>query len=141
MLLCVRGHRAWQLRCCLAVWVAALLTIAPFARSSLPVYLAPAAPTSSVESLAAGDNSIAQAREPTTQLRPAQPSTLGVLSRLSSLDPPPGPPLIKTSLLRPGAPEKAVAAARASTGFGDDFGQVFHRSSVGTARTPTGPPA
>jgi hypothetical protein len=141
VLVCARGHTAWWLRCCLAVWFAALLAIAPFARPSLPVHLALVAPASSVQSLAAHDNSIAQAREPATRLRPAQPSTLGILSRLSSLNPPPGTPLIKTSLLGPGAPEEAVAAARRSTGFGGDLRQTFHRSSVGTARTPTGPPA
>jgi hypothetical protein len=132
-----RGHRTWQLRCCLAVCFAALLAIAPFTRPSLSVDLA-AAPAVSIEALGAQDE--AQGKQPATGLRPAQASNLGILSRLSLLETTLELPPVKSPLLRP-VPDQPVPAPSATTTFGGELRQAFHRSSVGTARTPTGPPS
>lgn len=135
-----RAHRGRQLRCCLAAWFVALLAVAPFARPTLPVDLA-ALPAASVESVAAHDDGMVEAKQPGAALRPAQPSTLGILSRLSLLETALGPPPLKASLFRPSAAGGPLLAPRATTAFGSEIGQVFQRSSVGTARTPTGPPS
>jgi hypothetical protein len=131
-----RGHRAWQLRCCFAAWLAALVAIAPFAKPLLPGGLAAAAafPDALV---AQGD---LQGEQPAAGLRPAPPATLGILSRLSLVDSALGLPPLKPSLLRPVA-EQPLPARHANTVPGGEPRTVFERSSVGTARTPTGPPA
>jgi hypothetical protein len=135
-----RAHRGKRLQRWLAAAFAVLLVIAPFTRASLTVHLAAVA-AASAEVIAPGDERIGQAKQPAAGLRPAKPSTLGILSRLSSLEPPPGLPPAKSSLIRPSAPAMALAALPATAAFGGDVGLAFHRSSVGTARAPTGPPA
>jgi hypothetical protein len=135
-----RAHRGERLQRWLAGGFALLLVIAPFTRASFTVHLA-AVVAASTEVTAVDDAWIAQAKQPAAGLRPAKPSTLGILSRPSSLEPPPGLPPVKSSLLRPGTLENARAATPATAAFGGDVGPAFHRSSVGTARTPTGPPA
>jgi hypothetical protein len=135
-----RAHRGERLQRWLAAGFAVLLVIAPFTRASLTVHLAAVA-AASAKAGAVGDERIGQAKQPAAELRPAKPSTLGILSRLSSLEPPPGLPPVKSSLTRPSAPEKTLAAMPATATSDGDVGLVFHRSSVGTARTPTGPPA
>jgi hypothetical protein len=131
-----RGHRAWQLRRCFALWLVALFAIAPFNRPSLPVELA--AVSAVPETLVAqGD---LQGDQPATRLRPAQPSTLGTPARLSAVETAFGLPPVKPPLLRPVA-EQPVAARHATMALGGEPRVVFERSSVGTARTPTGPPA
>jgi hypothetical protein len=122
-----------------AACFAVLLAIAPFARPSWTVDFAVAA--ASVESVSAYDDSSAQENQPAAGLRPAQPLTPGILSRLSSLEMTLGLPPVKSPLMRPNAPEEPLPRIRASTAFGGDLRKVFHRSSVGTARTPTGPPS
>jgi hypothetical protein len=131
-----RVHRAWQLRCCLAIWFAALLAIAPFTRPSLPVQLAAAAafPEAIV---AQGD---LEAEQPAAGLLPAQPAALGILSRLSLVETALGLPPVKPPLLRPVA-EQPLLARHADTVPGGEPRTVFERSSVGTARIPTGPPS
>jgi hypothetical protein len=121
----------------LAGWFAVLLAVAPFARPSVPIELA-AAPVASPEALVAHDD--AQGKKPAAGVRPAQPFTLGILSRLSLLETSLGLPPVKSPLLRPAADQPELARGPAPVLGGEPRG-VFQRSSVGTARTPTGPPA
>jgi len=131
-----RRHRAWQLRCCLAAWLAVLLAIVPFTRPSLPLQL--------VVVSAFPEALVAQAdlhgEQPAAGLRPAQPATLGILSRLSLFETALGLPPLKAPLLRPVA-EQPLPASHANMMHGGEQRVAFERSSVGTARTPTGPPA
>ena len=135
MLLDRGGRRGWQLRCCFAAWLAVLLAIAPFTRPSLPVQLA-AVSALSEALVAQGD---LQGEQPVAGLRPAQPATLGILSRLLLVETALGLPPHKPPLLRPIA-EQPLPAHHAHTMHGGEPRTVFERSSVGTARTPTGPP-
>jgi hypothetical protein len=132
-----RGHRAWQLHRCFALWLVALFAIAPFNRPSLPVELAAFSAAYPETLVAQGDP---QGDQPATRLRPAQPLTLGLLWRLSLLETAFGLPPVKPPLLRPVA-EQPVLARHATMALGAAPRLVFERSSVGTARTPTGPPA
>jgi hypothetical protein len=132
-----RGHGAWQLRCCLAACFAALLAIAPFARPSLPVHLAPPA-SGFPDALIAQDD--LDRDQPAAGLRPAQLATPGILSRLSLVETALGPLPVKPPLLRTAA-EQPLPTQGATTARRDEPRGAFERSSVGTARTPTGPPA
>ena len=134
-----RAHRGNWLHRWLAPWFVALLAVAPFARPSLPVESAALAAVA-VDSLIAPEDGSAQAKQPAAGTRPAQPLSLGILSRLSSVETALGLPPAKPPLLRPSAPEVPRGAGQAPTAFGD-LRQVFHPSSVGTARVPTGPPS
>jgi hypothetical protein len=120
----------------LAAWLAALLAVAPFARPLVPVKLA-ALPAASPEALVTQDH--AQGKKPAAGVLPAQLFTLGVLSRLARLDTTLGLPAVKPPLLRPAAHQPSPAL-QATTAPGGELRGVFQRSSVGTARTPTGPP-
>jgi hypothetical protein len=126
-----------MLQRCLAAGFAALLAVAPFARPSVPVDLA-AAPVAGPEALVAHDG--AEDQHPAAQLRPAQPSAPGILSRASLLEITLALPPVKPPLLRPVADPPALAL-QATTALGGESREVLQRSSVGTARTPTGPPA
>jgi hypothetical protein len=98
-------------------------------------------PVASAESIAAYDAGHARANQPAARLRPAPPPNLGVLSRLSLLETALGLAPVKSPLLRPNAAYHPLLAPQAAAGFGRDLANVFHRSSVGTARKPTGPPS
>ena len=91
-----------------------------------------------VDSLAAQDGGLVAGSQPLAGAQPDQPAMAGILARLSSFETPLGLPPSKASLLRLSAPDQRPGAIRPSTGFGTEA--VFDRSSVGTARTPTGPP-
>ena len=121
----------------LAAWLAALLSVAPLARPFVPIEVA-ALPASSPEGLVAQDG--AQSERPAAGVLPAQPLTPGILSRASLLETMLGLPPVKSSLVRPVA-DQPVSSLQATTAPGIDLRGVFQRSSVGTARTPTGPPA
>jgi hypothetical protein len=82
----------------------------------------------------------AEGKHPAAEVRPDQPFTLGILSRLSFLDTTLGLPPVKPPLLR-AAVDQPAPALQATTALGLDLRGVLQRSSVGTARTPTGPPA
>jgi hypothetical protein len=73
-------------------------------------------------------------------MRPAQPLALGILSRLLLLETTLGPPTDKPPLLRTTA-DQPVLALQPLTALGGELRSLFQPSSVGTARTPTGPPA
>lgn len=133
------AHRGKQLRSWLAVWFAALLAFAPVAHPSLP--LEPGASrAASVRSLDLRDQATARAEEPRSRLRPAQPSAPGVLSRLSLVETTFGLPPLKPQLAWFGAPDAPLVAPTTVAAYGGEIRGAFHRSSVGTARTPTGPP-
>jgi hypothetical protein len=131
-----RGHRAWQLRCCLAACIAVLLALTPFARPSLPVHLA--AVSSFPDALVAQAD--LQEEQPAARLLPAQPATPGILSRLLLVEGTLGLPPVKPPLLRPVAAQPLLTR-HADTVPGGERRAVLERSAVGTARTPTGPPA
>jgi hypothetical protein len=131
-----RGRRAWQLHGCLAMCFATLLALAPFARPSLPAHLTAVSAVPDVL-VTQGD---LQGDQPAAGLRPAQPATLGILSRLSLVETALGLPPVKPPLLRPVA-EQPLLARHADTVPGGEPRTVFERSSVGTARIPTGPPS
>ena len=69
----------------------------------------------------------------------AQPLALGILSRLSLLETSLGLPLVKPPLLRPATDARLAWAAR--TALRQRAAGILHRSSVGTARIPIGPPS
>jgi hypothetical protein len=81
----------------------------------------------------------AEGKHPAAELRPDQPFTLGILSRLSLLETTLGLPPVKPPLLRP-AVDQPAPSLQATTAFGLDLRGDLQRSSVGTARAPTGPP-
>jgi hypothetical protein len=135
--LSARAHRRDKLQPWLSGWFAALLVLAPFARSPVPVHVA-AAPTAAPDALMAHDG--IEGRQPTTQLRPVQPLAPGILSRASLLEIRLALPRVKSPLLSAGF-EQPVLALEAVTAFGGKPREVLQRSAVGTARTTTGPPA
>ena len=129
-----RGLQRW-----LAASLATLLAIAPFARPSWTTDLLALA-TVSAASVADHGNGLAQPSQPAAGLRPAQPLALGILSRLSSLETaglPPG----KSPHPRLDLAAEPLLAPPADGVFGVGIARIFHPSSVGTARTPTGPPS
>jgi hypothetical protein len=134
-----RAYRGSSRQRWLRLGLAVLLATAPFARSSLTADLA--LPAASVASVVANDDGPATAKQPAAEPRPAQPLNLGILSRPSSLEQSLGPLPVKMPPMRAGMADRPRGAIRATAAFGDDVGQALHRSSIGTARTPTGPPA
>ena len=134
------AHRDKQLRSWLAVWFAALLAIAPVARPSLPAEQA-AASVASVQSFDLRDQLTAKAEEPGSRLRSSHPSLPGVLSRASPVETTFGLPPLKPPLAWSGAADASLVVPRTIAAFGGEFRGAFHRSSVGTARRPTGPPS
>ena len=128
-----RADRSWRWRLCLASWLAALLAIAPVGER--PVALDPTA-AQTANQPSARDHHAAPSLD---GLQAAEPG-LGILSRLSLVDPTFGPAPAKT-FLRTGAPDALAHALGPAGAPKVDAAAGFHRSSVGTARTPTGPPS
>jgi hypothetical protein len=125
----------WLCRC-LVICLAVLLAAGPWGHA--PVQDAglwlPAGATSSPRFLEEPE-----ADDPVAGLRWSPPPVLGLLSRAAPVEPSPGLPPPKASLQRPGA---AVEPLLASGAIGSLQPQgELHRSSIGTARTPTGPPS
>jgi hypothetical protein len=135
-----QAQTAKPLRRCLAAWLGIVLALAPFARPSLPVDLAPAHAPSGFW-LVAHDDGMAQAREPVPRVRPAQPLALGVLARWAWFETKLGPAPTKPPVARLSAADQPLAAPKAIGALTGDIREVLHRSSVGTARRPTGPPS
>ena len=131
-----RAHRGRQLQRWLAAGIAVLLALAPFAHPPSTLDLIA---TAAAESVASFDDDATS--QPAPALRPAPPLSLGILSRLSVLETALGLPPVKPPLLRPSPPEGPLPAIQTATASGRDTGQILHRDSVGTARTPTGPPS
>ena len=133
----VRAYRGEMLRRWLAAAFAILLAVAPIAPPLAPVEPA-AHPGASPEAIVAHHE--AQSEQPMAGVRPAQPSTPGILSRLALLERALGLPPVKPPLLQP-VGDQIVLAQRDRTGLRGEPRAILQRSSVGTARTPTGPPA
>jgi hypothetical protein len=131
-----RAHRLRQLRGGLALCLAVLLAILPLAQLFPTVApqaaLAASAPTYAPDADAPGGE------KPALGLQDDRPDA-GILPRLLHLEGALAPPAQKAlppkadASIDPFKPETARLENDTSTGF--------HRSSVGTARTPTGPPA
>jgi hypothetical protein len=121
----------------LAACFAALLAVGSFVRPSVPVVLA-GAPLASPDAVVAHDH--APDKKPAAGMQPAQPFTPGILSRLVLVETMLGLPPVKSPLLRPVGDQPALAL-QTTTALGGEPRAVLQRSSVGTARTPTGPPA
>ena len=132
-----RANRCDMLQRWLAACFAALLAVGPFVRPSVPVVLA-GAPLASADAVVAHHH--APDKKPAAGMQPAQPFTPGILSRLVLLETMLGLPPVKSPLLRPVADQPALAL-QTTTALGGEPREVLQRSSVGTARTPTGPPA
>lgn len=133
-----RAHRGGWLQRWLATSLAALLSIAPLVRPAWIIDF-PASTAASIESVDTRDGGLALPGQPAAGPPLAQLPTIGILSRLASLETAIGLPPLKSSPIRSNAPDEASVFAPATMVFGSE--QIFHRSSVGTARTPTGPPS
>jgi hypothetical protein len=126
-----RANRAWRWRSCLAAWFGVLLAIAPVVRPALPLDIG--APGGFALRSDSGD-------QPTARLEPARPVGLGVLARPTPVETAFGPATAKSPFHRPGAADGWMAPSAADAPK-EAARAVFDRSSVGTARTPTGPPS
>jgi hypothetical protein len=116
-----------------------LLAAAPLA--SVTSGIAPPTPAVTVvEAVAAIDGEMVEPKAFGARLRPEQRSSLGVLSRLSSLETALGLLPVKSPLIRPGAAGESSLAWVATTASGGEIPQV-NTAAVGTARSPTGPPS
>jgi hypothetical protein len=119
----------------LAAWFAGILAIASVASPSLPIELT--APAALPKPLVKGH---AEGEKPPTGVLASQLDTTGILSRLPLLE-----TALATSALKaplPGqAADQPLWAPVAAMVPGGEPREVFQRSAVGTARTPTGPPA
>jgi hypothetical protein len=122
----------------LAAWFATILVLAPCARPSLPVNLAAPAPAGAPETPVAHDGT--ESKKPAAGLSSAQPLTLGILSRPSLVETALALPPVKSPPLRLTTHEPVLARGGAMVRSSAPRA-VFQRSAVGTARTPTGPPA
>ena len=125
------AHRGRVLQRWLAVLVVAVLSSAPFALPSLPVELA---------SVPAAAHEAAHGKQPATGLCLDDPATLGIVSRPPSVGTTLALPRVKPAVVRP-AGEPPVLAWQGTTAQGGELRGILQRSSVGTARTPTGPPS
>jgi hypothetical protein len=134
-----RAPRAGPLSRGLAAWLAVLLAIAPLARP-LPAGLGPIRSASAPE-FAVADASGTQAKLPAPRLQPSQPWDLGVLARWPWVETKLGLSPARAPFVRPGALDHPPVAPNVTAAQVAEPGDVFHRSSVGTARNPTGPPA
>jgi hypothetical protein len=134
-----RARRAGPLRSCLAAWIAVFLAIVPLARP-LPGVIA-LSPATSLAAFSARHHGAAQAELPAPRVRPAHPLDLGVLARGSWIEAKLGLSPTKSPVVRPSVAVPPLALPRVTAAPGAGPGVVFHRSAVGTARNPTGPPA
>jgi len=129
-----RGHRLRQLRGGLALWLAVLLALPPVAEL-FPTAGLRAAPGVAPAYAPGGDTArgaepaVVQGDRPDTAVLPRLPHVEGALL----------PPGHKPLLPRSSASINPLPAAK--TGLDIHAGIGFHRSSVGTARKPTGPPS
>ena len=131
-----RARQVRQLRGGLAVCLAVLLALTPNAQL-FPTLAPQAALAASAPSYAPG-GSAPRAEEPAFGLR-GEGSDAGILPRLLHVEGALAPPAQKA--LPPKLHASIDPLKPVKTGLANDPGTGFHRSSVGTARTPTGPPA
>jgi hypothetical protein len=134
-----RTHRVRQLRGCLALCVAVLLAITPLAHLALAVapQLALAA---SAPSYASGGDVLHRGEEPALGLQGERPNA-GILPRLLHLEGALPPPPQKPALARVHASLDLASKPKREGRPDGGTGTGLQRSSVGTARAPTGPPA
>ena len=105
---------------------------------SLPLDLTDAAPAGAPQAAIAFDG--AEGAQPAAGVSSAEPVTLGILSRPSLVETTLWLPPVKSPALRPAAHKPPLAHGGDLVLAGEPR-SAFQRSAVGTARTPTGPPA
>ncbi len=126
-----RTDRPWRWHGCLAAWLAALLAMAPAAQRFLPPD-----PIAVQHSARDGHTAASPAG-----LQSAQPVGLDILSRLSKVETTFGPAPGKSFPHAASAAEGPAFAPEAAGAPKEAARAGFDRASVGTARTPTGPPS
>jgi hypothetical protein len=124
----------------LVIWIVVILAAAPLARPHLPLHSVPA-PLSDERFGSVHGAVLVPAVQTPARPQPDRPRhrILPRLPELLALSP-------LSAKLPPMSPDGAAedpAAPETSAGWSPEGGErdAFHRSSVGTARTPTGPPA
>ena len=134
-----RTGRARPLRSGFAAWFAVLLTVLPFAQPAAPIDLPPVriAPEYALASHADAEAPVGQ---PTPRVRPAQPWDLGVLARWWHLEAKPGLAPTRPDPVRFCVGARSQMVPKTALARAGDPRDIFHQSSVGTARRPTGPP-
>lgn len=136
-----QAERAWRSRCRVAVWIAVLLAYVPFGQPRLPVQLPPE-PLSAKSFPVAHEAVLAPAIQTPTRPQPERPRHR-ILPRVPDLAVTLTPLGSKPLPMRLPKARMALLLAAASTARTAEPGtrDVLDRSSVGTARTPTGPPS
>jgi hypothetical protein len=132
-----RARRVRQLRGGLALCLAVLLALPPLAQLS-PTVAAQAALAASAPSYAP-DGNAPRDEEPKLGLQVDRPKA-GILPRLLHLEAAFALPPQKAPFATPDRARGALVAPEATGKLKPDTGNVLHYSSIGTARTPTGPP-
>ena len=132
-----RACRVRQLRGGLALCLAILLAIPPLAQLSPSV--APQAALAASAPSYAPDGNAHRGEEPALGLQDDRPDA-GILPRLLHLEGALAPPPQKTPFVTPDHARGSLIAHEATGTLKPDTANVFHYSSIGTARTPIGPP-
>ena len=132
-----RARRVRQLRGGLALCLAVLLAITPLAQL-FPTVAPQAALAASAPSYAP-DGNAPRGEEPALGLQDDRPDA-GILPRLLHLEGALAPPPQKVPFATLDSAKGSLVALKATGTLKPDTGNVFHYSSIGTARTPTGPP-
>jgi hypothetical protein len=126
-----------QLRGVGALCLALLLALTPLAQL-FPTLAAQAALAASAPSFGP-DGKAPPTEEPTLTSQDDRSDT-GILPRLLHLEGALAPPLQRAPCAPPARAVQPLVGPRAAAGLKPATGNVFHYSSIGTARTPTGPP-
>lgn len=136
VLVWTRAQGRWW-RNCLAVCFAGLIAVIPYVGPASPhtvVSVAPAFASFSVS------DDLGSERDPASGIRAIQLLAFGVVTRSHVLDGTFGLPPAKSPGIRASADRELRLVSSAARHRVDGAGQVFQRSSVGTARIATGPP-
>jgi hypothetical protein len=125
----------------LVIWIAVILAAAPLARPHLRIRPVPA-PLSDERFGLVHRAVLVPAVQTPARPQPDRPRHR-ILPRLPEFSAAPSPLFAKLPPIRPDGASEDLAAPETSAAWSTrrEEKDAFHRSSVGTARTPTGPPA